>query len=709
MALITALMQAVMAAASQSARASPPFAVEGNSGCFDFPAVRAMPAALFQIQDVSPGAQLIIAAPGHAVPPLSALHPPKNCTGADGCRCTAFASGVSVDCPAFMYAGSCYCLGNTNFSRAEVTLLDPVNATAGVYLYYGGGVGGAGCAARGTRYKMVCDPAAPAGAGPASVVEHTPAACDVTVTWPTPAACVAVPSTGCVKPPLPTPDQLMYHQMEVGALISFNMATAAESQGCGPGAYPPASTFNDHVPTVGQTDQWCQAIVSFGGKWATLVAKHECGFALWPTKASSAGFVYNYSVPEGVDYVRQVAESCAAVGVRLGVYYSVNANSYLDVWNNVAGGAKVTQEQYEDIVLQQLAELWGNYGPIVEIWFDGGPNLKGDGVAKMVALKEKLQPQAVTFGGCAAFGTNSVAWVGTESGHAPYPLWYDQDVCGTAAAGNAMADKIYEPYEVDCTIQQADGWFYNEHIGYKSIVELAGQYHDSVGHGGNLLLNLAPPINTSIPAAAMRLYAELGNWTRRCYGEGGMAAVGALASTASTVHNCSNVRLGLKTPAVIDRLLIKEELAGGQRIMAFRLLVDGVQVYNGTAIGSAHIALLGRNVTGTVVELEITATRGGMASVRLFAVPDPMACWLPAASGGCSLVPDTLYSGVALHTLSVGDVQACCHACRNSTECAVFTAVTGTVWPYPVACKLMGAMTGEQPQAGTVSGSPVWN
>ena len=56
---------------------------------------------------------------------------------------------------------------------------------------------------------------------------------------------------------------------------------------------------------------------------ATLVAKHECGFALWPTKAASGGFAYNYSVPDNVDIVQQVAESCARVGVKLGLYYSV--------------------------------------------------------------------------------------------------------------------------------------------------------------------------------------------------------------------------------------------------------------------------------------------------------------------------------------------------------------------------------------------------
>ena len=43
-----------------------------------------------------------------------------------------------------------------------------------------------------------------------------------------------------------------------------------------------------------------------------------------------------------------------------------------------------------------------------------------------------------------------------------------------------------------------------------------------------------------------------------------------------------------------------------------------------SAVGSAHIALLDRNVTASLVELRIDATRGGSATVNLFAVPDPV-------------------------------------------------------------------------------------
>jgi hypothetical protein len=32
----------------------------------------------------------------------------------------------------------------------------------------------------------------------------------------------------------------------------------------------------------------------------------------------------------------------------------------------------VTQEAYNNIVLQQLREIWTRYGNLDEIWFDGG-------------------------------------------------------------------------------------------------------------------------------------------------------------------------------------------------------------------------------------------------------------------------------------------------------------------------------------------------
>ena len=120
------------------------------------------------------------------------------------------------------------------------------------------------------------------------------------------------------------------------------------------------------------TDQWCRAIASFGGKYATIVAKHVCGFAIWPTQAGLPGrnWTYEYKVPHGRDIIQSFAASCASVGVKLGIYYSVVSNEYLNVEQGrvrnettlAPGQEGVTQEEYNDIVVQQLTELWSNYG-----------------------------------------------------------------------------------------------------------------------------------------------------------------------------------------------------------------------------------------------------------------------------------------------------------------------------------------------------------
>jgi hypothetical protein len=36
------------------------------------------------------------------------------------------------------------------------------------------------------------------------------------------------------------------------------------------------------------------------------------------------------------------------------------------------GQLNVTQDTYNSVVLQQVRELWTNYGALDEIWFDGG-------------------------------------------------------------------------------------------------------------------------------------------------------------------------------------------------------------------------------------------------------------------------------------------------------------------------------------------------
>ena len=62
---------------------------------------------------------------------------------------------------------------------------------------------------------------------------------------------------------------------------------------------PPASSFTDVAPVEVDTDQWCKAIASFGGRYATIVAKHVCGFTIWPTKAALPHKNFSFGEKEG--------------------------------------------------------------------------------------------------------------------------------------------------------------------------------------------------------------------------------------------------------------------------------------------------------------------------------------------------------------------------------------------------------------------------
>ena len=83
-------------------------------------------------------------------------------------------------------------------------------------------------------------------------------------------------------PPIPSQDLLAWQQSEIGVIIHFNMATMAKTQGC-QGPPPDISLWN---PSNLDTDQWVDAMVNLGAKYAVYVAKHGCGFCTWPTSAS---------------------------------------------------------------------------------------------------------------------------------------------------------------------------------------------------------------------------------------------------------------------------------------------------------------------------------------------------------------------------------------------------------------------------------------
>jgi alpha-L-fucosidase len=234
---------------------------------------------------------------------------------------------------------------------------------------------------------------------------------------------------------IPTAAQVTW-QNHFGAIIHYNMATMIGHQGCNRGNWPQSNdpmSFNPGGPI--DTDSWGQAMVAANITYAVYVAKHNCGFTTFPTNATLPdGSPYNYSIQYSscpdCDVVKSFLQTCKKYNIHPGFYYSIATNTYLNVDGRVVqpgpllpGQVNVTQDQFYDIALFQLEELWSTYGAdgtLFEVWFDGGLPSNDTFGQRIVDLKSKWQPNAAAYNGY-PYLQNAVRWIGSEDGSAPYP------------------------------------------------------------------------------------------------------------------------------------------------------------------------------------------------------------------------------------------------------------------------------------------------
>ena len=217
---------------------------------------------------------------------------------------------------------------------------------------------------------------------------------------------------------LPTLSQAEWAEREIGVIIHLDLPVFSNDVRYNfrehYGDPLPAELFN---PDDMDVESWIRAARDLGAKYAVLVAKHCTGFCLWPTRA------HGYSVASSPwkdgqgDVVREFVDACRKYDVLPGLYYSVSCNQYMNVDNPglVRDRDPEKQRAYNEMALEQLTELWTNYGELFEIWFDGGCLPPEEGGPDVAALLSRLQPNAVVFQGPRGLPSR-LRWVGNERG-----------------------------------------------------------------------------------------------------------------------------------------------------------------------------------------------------------------------------------------------------------------------------------------------------
>lgn len=251
-----------------------------------------------------------------------------------------------------------------------------------------------------------------------------------------------------------------------------------------------AARADEFQPKPGCARAWAKLASEAGMKYAVLTAKHHEGFCLWDTQMTD----FN-SVKRGPcrDLVAEFVDACHEFGLKVGLYYSL-----MD-WHHPDGGTCAYRAQARSRFLEFtrgcLCELMSNYGTIDLLWYDGALPMKhheGWESLEMNQMVRELQPGIII----------------NNRSH------LDEDF-GTP---EGRLEEEARDWEACMT-------FNNISWGYVDSQQTASDSHNVRGilkmlrkvcsQKGNLLLNIGPAPDGSVPQEALEPLQQTGQWIRK--------------------------------------------------------------------------------------------------------------------------------------------------------------------------------------------------
>jgi alpha-L-fucosidase len=280
--------------------------------------------------------------------------------------------------------------------------------------------------------------------------------------------------------------------------------------------------YDDFIPQFRAENwdpaDWIRLIEDSGAKYWVLTTKHHDGFALWPTQTSDRNSV---KLGPGRDLVGDLIEANRGSDLRVGLYYSLPewfnpapkpADIYDDQTRLLFGSFPHPQNPYLEgkpeipytgqgpvddyatgIVIPQIEELIERYRPSI-LWCDIGGNpdyfQTERWLTKFYSEGARHHPEGVTANNrCGAFGDFATPE------YAPIPAPGGRYFEATRGIGNSF------------------GYNRNEQLeDYLSDAEVIHTLIDTVAGGGNLLLDIGPEADGTIPQVMRDRLLAIGRW-----------------------------------------------------------------------------------------------------------------------------------------------------------------------------------------------------
>jgi alpha-L-fucosidase len=252
---------------------------------------------------------------------------------------------------------------------------------------------------------------------------------------------------------------------------------------------------------------WAALFERAGARYAVLTTKHHDGVALFDSALSDLTVVQQ--TPAGRDVIAPYAEALRERGLKVGFYFSHLDWSHPDyapippeerTINSMPGSYAQWPEgphtpawqRYLDFRNGQLQELCTQYGQVDLLWFDGDWE-PGDAYWQMKELREQLQqwqPEVILNSRMRGYGDYKTPEQGVPI-MPPEGAW-------------------------EFSVTMNDSWGYQPHdMNYKSMRQLIRMFAEVIGMGGNMLLDIGPKPDGTIPAEQVERLEAMGEWMHR--------------------------------------------------------------------------------------------------------------------------------------------------------------------------------------------------
>ncbi len=242
--------------------------------------------------------------------------------------------------------------------------------------------------------------------------------------------------------------------------------------------------------------QWADLIKESGARYAVITTKHHDGVAMYDTKMNNLSVVK--ATPAKKDMVKPFFDELRKRDIKCGAYYSLIDWSHKDYPGFLNDSARYEVKndydrwnRFRSFFQGQIKEIGTQFKPDLW-WFDGDWEHSAEEweAEKVRSIILANNPNAIINGRLQGYGDYATPEQNFPVSR-PHLNWWE--LCMTTN----------------------DNWGYHHDNNWKTPYEVISIFVDAVSNGGNLLLDMGPMEDGTIPAEQVNVLQELGAWNQR--------------------------------------------------------------------------------------------------------------------------------------------------------------------------------------------------